>query len=86
MNTETRKTEDINDSAIVAEAEKLGIKEMEFLGKYYHPEYPDSNDHAIELYQFPDGGRVASTNGDPVWEESDEANFRDLLGEYEIGR
>ena len=78
--------EEINNSGIVAEMEKLGLEKLEFLGKHQHPEYPDSNDHAIELYQFPAGGRVAATNGDPIWEESDEANFRDLLGEYEIGR
>ena len=37
-----------------------------------------SGDARVTVYQFGEV-RVADTNGDPVWEEADRAEFRELL-------
>jgi len=79
-----RAIEDINCASIKAEARKLGLKKLELLGKYWHPEHPDSNDFAIEIYQFPGGAKVAATNGDPIWEEQDLQVWGDLMEQYGI--
>ena len=86
MNTETAKTADINSQGIKIEATRQGVSELDFLGKFQHPEHPDSNDWAICIYRFPSGMRVAVTNGDPVWEETDLQLFAKLLEEYRIER
>jgi hypothetical protein len=84
MKTETCKIEDINSQGIEIEATRQGVSELDFLGKYQHPEHPGSNDWTISIYRFPNGTRAASTNGDPIWEESDPQAFAEMLEEYKI--
>jgi hypothetical protein len=84
MKPETRKIEDINSASIRAEAIRQGLIALDYLGKYYHPDHPDSNDWSIEIYEFPNGIRAAKTNGDPIWEESDSQAFAEMLEEYQI--
>ena len=65
--------DDINSGGIAVEACKAGISTVTKLsgnGK--------SGDARITVYQFGDV-RVADTNGDPVWEESDHVAFAELL-------
>jgi len=84
MKTETRRLDEINSQGIEIEATRQGVDQLDFLGKYSHPEHPDSNDWTISIYRFPNGTRVASTSGDPVWEESDPQAFAEILEEYQV--
>lgn len=75
--------DDINSAGIRAACEKEGIDQIALIGRYEHPEHPGSNDWAIRLYAISDW-RVADTNGDPVWEVADPAEFATLLADYDI--
>ena len=55
----------------------------DFFGTYRHPEHPDSADWMITLYSVCDE-LVFETNGDPVWEVSNPAEFAALVLEYGI--
>lgn len=63
----------INSIGIEVEARKAGIATVTFLGRN-----GKSGDERVVIYQLGDV-RVADTNGDPVWEESDRAAFAALL-------
>jgi hypothetical protein len=67
------KIEDINSAGIRAQGRKDGISEVTKLG-----DNGKSGDHKVTIYQFGDV-RVADTNGDPVWEESDPESFAEIL-------
>lgn len=66
------KTQDLNSAGIRAQAEKDGITEVTLLTQ------AGEGDSKITIYQFGDV-RVADTNGDPVWEDSDPEGFTQLL-------
>ena len=83
-NKTMRGIEDINCSEIENEANKLGLNELEFIGKYWHPDHQDTNDWAIEIYQFPGGVLVAKTNGDAVWENQDLQVWAELTEQYGV--
>lgn len=68
---------DINDNGIIAQAKADGVTELELLAE------SGEGDQKITIYQFGDV-RVASTNSDPIWEESDPVGFADLLEEAGI--
>ena len=65
--------DDINSAGIAAEARKAGISAVTKLG-----DNGKFGDARVTIYQLGDV-RVADTNGDPVWEESDNATFAELL-------
>ncbi len=73
MNSEIINVEDINSIGIAVEARKAGISTVTKLG-----DKGKSGDARVTVYQLGDV-RVADTNGDPVWEESDHATFAELL-------
>jgi len=73
MTSETINIENLNSAGIVAEARKAGISTVTKLGGN-----GKSGDARVTIYQLGDV-RVADTNGDPVWEESDSATFAELL-------
>lgn len=73
MNSEIIDINDLNSAGIVAEARKAGISTVTKLG-----DNGKSGDARVTVYQLGDV-RVADTNGDPVWEESDSATFAELL-------
>jgi len=77
--------EDLNSSGIVSVCRESGITRIEKLGRFEHPDHPGS-DWAITIYNLDtaSGGRVAETNGDPVWEEADPSAFAELLAIYGI--
>ena len=64
---------DINSIGIAVEARKAGITTVTKLG-----DNGKSGDAQVTVYQLGDV-RVADTNGDPIWEESDLAAFAELL-------
>lgn len=76
--------ENINSADIISEARRRGISKLKYIGNYRHPDHPDSSDWDIGIFEIPDGGRVATTNGDPVWEEADPGLFAEMLEEYQI--
>jgi hypothetical protein len=63
----------INSCGIRAQALVDGIDFITPLG-----DNGKTGDARVNVYQFGDV-RVADTNGDPVWEESDHAGFAELL-------
>jgi len=63
----------INSIGIAIAARESGITSATVLGTN-----GKSGDARITVYQIGDV-RVADTNGDPVWEESDRAAFAELL-------
>lgn len=65
--------EAITSISIRSAAEKLGLEEITLLG-----DNGKSGDARVTVYEL-DDVRVAATNGDPVWEESDPAGFAELL-------
>ena len=73
MNSEIINVEDIKSIGIAAEARKAGIATVTKLGGN-----GKTGDARVTIYQLGDV-RVADTNGDPVWEESDHATFAELL-------
>ena len=73
MTSETINIENLNSAGIVAEARKAGISTVTKLGTN-----GKTGDARVTIYQLGDV-RVADTNGDPVWEESDSATFAELL-------
>lgn len=73
MKSEIIDINDLNSAGIVAEARKAGISTVTKLG-----DNGKSGDARVTVYQLGDV-RVADTNGDPVWEESDSATFAELL-------
>lgn len=76
--------ETFNSAGIRAEARRSGITHMRHIGGGYAG---GSNDADARVYFYalshPKFGefRVADTNGDPVWEESDAQAFADLAEE-----
>ena len=73
MKNEIISIENINSVGIAREARKAGIATATKLG-----DNGKFGDARVEVYQLGDV-RVANTNGDPVWEESDHVDFRELL-------
>ena len=65
--------DNINSAGIRAEARKAGISTVTKLG-----DNGKTGDAKVTIYQLGDV-RVADTNGDPIWEESDSATFADML-------
>ena len=65
--------DNINSAGIRAEARKAGISTVTKLG-----DNGKFGDARVTIYQLGDV-RVADTNGDPIWEESDSATFAELL-------
>jgi hypothetical protein len=55
----------------------------DFFGTFRHPEHLDSADWMITLYRVCDE-LVFATNGDPVWEVTNHAEFAALASEYGI--
>ena len=72
----------INSANIRAEAVARRIEYVEEIGTYQHPAHLDSRDWDVTIYDLGEYGRVAATNGDPIWEGVVE--FTDLLAEYGI--
>lgn len=72
------KIDDIDSASIQAEARRLGITDATFIAEGGEGEYHIS---VWELINPADGiaFRVAKTNGEPVWEEPDPAEFAELL-------
>ena len=77
MKTELIAIEDIGSTYIKAEAAKHGITHARFIAEGGEGE----NHITIWGLTGADGieFRVANTNGDPVWEEQDLADFAELL-------
>ena len=73
MTSEIISIENLNSAGIVAEARRAGLSTVTKLG-----DNGKSGDARVTIYQLGDV-RVADTNGDPVWEESDSATFAELL-------
>jgi len=73
MTSETINIENLNSAGIVAEARKAGISTVTKLGTN-----GKTGDAKVTIYRLGDV-RVADTNGDPVWEESDPSSFAELL-------
>ena len=73
MNPEIISIENLNSAGIVAEARKAGISTVTKLGTN-----GKTGDAKVTIYRLGDV-RVADTNGDPVWEESDPSSFAELL-------
>lgn len=65
--------EDINSVGIRAQARRDGIKSVAILAESEN----------VTVYQYGDV-RVADTNGDPIWEESDPIGFADILKEIGV--
>ena len=63
----------INSRGIYRQAKIDGIETVTHLG-----DNGKTGDARVTVYQLGDV-RVADTNGDPVWEESDHAAFNELL-------
>lgn len=63
----------INSRGIYRQAKIDGIETVTHLG-----DNRKQGDARVTVYQFGDV-RVADTNGDPIWEESDHAAFAELL-------
>lgn len=78
------KIEDINSAGIQAQARKDGLKEVTILGTFDHPDHENSNDWRIRVYDF-GGVKVADTNGDPVWAESDPEAWAEMMETYDTG-
>lgn len=64
---------DINSAGIRAQARKDNISTVTELA-----DNGKTGDARVTVYRFGDV-RVADTNGDPVWEESDPAAFAELM-------
>src|SRR5512137_1814073 len=75
MNANQISIDDISSIGIRYEMRKHGISEIELLGEY------GTGDARVGVYEFPNGTRVASSNGDPIWEEADLQAFANLLRE-----
>ena len=73
MTSETINIENLNSAGIVAEARKAGISTVTKLGTN-----GKTGDAKVTIYRLGDV-RVADTNGDPIWEESDPSGFSELL-------
>ena len=73
MNCRIISIENLNSIGIAVEARKAGITTATKLG-----DNGKSGDARVTIYQLGDV-RVADTNGDPVWEESDHAAFAGLM-------
>ena len=73
MSTEIINIDGLNSAGIVSEARKAGISTVTKLG-----DNGKFGDARVTVYQL-GGVRVANTNGDPIWEESDSATFAKLL-------
>ena len=73
IHIENISTENINSIGIAVEARKAGITAIIKLG-----DNGKNGDARVTVYQLGDV-RVADTNGDPVWEESDHAVFAELI-------
>ena len=78
------KIKNINSAGIQAQAKIDGITEVTLLGTFHHPDHESSNDWIIRVYDF-GGVKVADTNGDPVWEESDPTAWAEMMKEYDTG-
>ena len=63
----------LNSIGIAVEARKVGLHTVTKLG-----DNGKSGDARVTIYQLGEV-RVADTNGDPVWEESDPSGFLELL-------
>jgi len=55
----------------------------DFFGTFRHPDHPESQDWCITLYSVCDE-LVFETNGEPVWEVTNHAEFAALVMEYGI--
>lgn len=77
------KIKDINSAEIQSEMKRQGIEKIKYIGKFWHPEHSDSNDYAIEIYEYK-GMKVAATNGNPIWEESDFEIWEEMMVIYGI--
>ena len=67
----------INSAGIRRQAARLGLSEIEEIGS------AGAGDGRVTLYRLGDV-HVATTNGDPVWEEDDPAGFVAWLAEIGI--
>ena len=73
MTTSEINIANINSGGIAREARKAGITTITQLG-----DNGKFGDARVTVYQL-GVVRVANTNGDPIWEESDHAAFAELL-------
>ena len=73
MKTQILSIDDINSTGIRIAARKDGITSIERLG-----DNRKHGDAKVVIYRL-GVVRVAETNGDPVWEESDPTGFAELL-------
>lgn len=72
------KINEINSIGITSEMRRIGITTATQLG-----DNGKTGDARVIIYRI-NNVRVADTNGDPVWEESDLTEFAELLESEEI--
>ena len=68
---------------IQSEYRNAHCRNAEFLGSFFHPDYPGSRDWAIHLYSVCDA-LVFATNGNPVWRYGDHEAFKSLVEIYGV--
>lgn len=73
MTSEIISIDNLNSAGIVTEARKAGLDTVTKLGTN-----GKTGDAKVTIYRLGDV-RVADTNGDPIWEESDHSGFSELL-------
>ena len=78
---------DFNSAGIRAEAKRIGITHMRFIGSGrpdHHPNVCDA-DATVCVYALPDPQYpgleilVADTNADPIWRDCDESDWHELM-------
>jgi hypothetical protein len=88
--------DNLNSAGIVAELKPFGITQVREVAQMIAADdngYIKSTDGRV--YEFPYVAKpgedtalgtalVADTNGDPVWQGNDEAEFADLLADYDL--
>jgi hypothetical protein len=73
----------VQSVAIRNEYTSLHCNHADFFGTFRHPDHPDSSDWCVTLYSVCDE-LVFETNGEPVWEVTNHAEFAALVMEYGI--
>jgi hypothetical protein len=67
-----------NSAGIKAAAQENSITHMSYLGEGHQDGNTNNPNSLVTFFQLDGGGRVADTNGDPVWEDGSESDFADL--------
>ena len=78
MKTLIQPITDINSHGIISECAKMGITHIELLAEGHSDGDTNNTDSRVRFYEV-GCVRVADTNGDPIWEEANEAIFAELI-------